>query len=403
VTDQTVENDVTATAAADAASVRHLVRELVRAPSRGGRDDYRPVVDVVTGWLRDNSVAHRVLTGPDAMPLAVAVDVQGHAPGRHVVLDACLDTADLGDVAAWSRDPFSGDIDDQGWLHGRGAADSKAAAAIFCHVAGHLAADPGRFTGTASVLLDLDEHTGGFGGIRAYLAEQTAPVDGVMIGYPGPEKIVVGGRGFHRTRITVYGQAGHTASRTPTTSAVTRAVRLATALEGAAPVDAPQPFGLPPRITVTAIHAGTYGQFSVTPDRAVLEVDARLTPTWTSREARRLLAHLVEHLDSADDDVRACDIAEVTEPWPAFQLAADHPLPRALATAATAARLTPTPVVAGPSNIGCYLAAHGIPATAGFGVAYRGLHGIDEAIDLATVPAVQATYHRAVLDLLEAS
>ena len=45
----------------------------------------------------------------------------------------------------------------------------------------------------------------------------------------------------------------------------------------------------------------------------------------------------------------------------------------------------------------------GIPATAGFGVPYEGLHGIDERAHHAKLPQVYAVYHQAVLDLLGAS
>jgi succinyl-diaminopimelate desuccinylase len=65
--------------------------------------------------------------------------------------------------------------------------------------------------------------------------------------------------------------------------------------------------------------------------------------------------------------------------------------------------LNTTAKVAGPSNIGNYLAGLGIPATAGFGVDYRGLHGADERIRLESVPQVQAVYHRALLTLLHAT
>jgi succinyl-diaminopimelate desuccinylase len=64
------------------------------------------------------------------------------------------------------------------------------------------------------------------------------------------------------------------------------------------------------------------------------------------------------------------------------------------------AGLSPEAKVAGPSNIGNYLAGLGIAATAGFGVAYRGLHGTDEQVDLASIPPVQAAYHQALLTLL---
>jgi succinyl-diaminopimelate desuccinylase len=71
-----------------------------------------------------------------------------------------------------------------------------------------------------------------------------------------------------------------------------------------------------------------------------------------------------------------------------------------LAAATEHLESAPTAKVAGPSNIGCYLASLGIDATAGFGVAYRGLHGTDECIDLETIPPVQTAYQSAVLGLL---
>lgn len=40
------------------------------------------------------------------------------------------------------------------------------------------------------MLLDVDEHMGGFGGARAYLADPQAPRPaGVMIGYPGRAEV----------------------------------------------------------------------------------------------------------------------------------------------------------------------------------------------------------------------
>jgi succinyl-diaminopimelate desuccinylase len=56
--------------------------------------------------------------------------------------------------------------------------------------------------------------------------------------------------------------------------------------------------------------------------------------------------------------------------------------------------------VAGPSNIGNFLARLGTEATCGFGVACRNLHGPDEAIDLSSIPTVYAAYLGAVRELL---
>jgi succinyl-diaminopimelate desuccinylase len=74
----------------------------------------------------------------------------------------------------------------------------------------------------------------------------------------------------------------------------------------------------------------------------------------------------------------------------------------ALLAGARAAGIDARSKIAGPSNIGNFLAGMGIPATAGFGLPYRGLHGTDECARLDALPSVQAAYHHAALSLLNA-
>ncbi|MCA1755353.1 MAG: M20/M25/M40 family metallo-hydrolase [Spirochaeta sp.] len=47
---------------------------------------------------------------------------------RSIAFDAHVDTVEIGDPDQWTRDPFSGVIED-GWLHGRGSSDQKGGAA----------------------------------------------------------------------------------------------------------------------------------------------------------------------------------------------------------------------------------------------------------------------------------
>jgi succinyl-diaminopimelate desuccinylase len=63
--------------------------------------------------------------------------------------------------------PASGEIT-RGWLHGRGSTDSKGGVAIFAHVAARLRDTAGGWGGSVVLLFDVDEHTGGFGGAKAY-------------------------------------------------------------------------------------------------------------------------------------------------------------------------------------------------------------------------------------------
>jgi DNA-binding PadR family transcriptional regulator len=121
-----------------------------------------------------------------------------------------------------------------------------------------------------------------------------------MIGYPGTGKIVVGGRGFLRAHLTVYGRADHSAARCPTVSAISRATRLVNEIETSAPTVSAEEFGLPPKITVTSIRGGAPGTWSVVPDRCEIEVDVRLTPNYTADQAWQTLRTATADLDTAD-------------------------------------------------------------------------------------------------------
>ena len=107
-------------------------------------------------------------------------------------------------------------------------------------------------------------------------------------------------------------------------------------------------------------------------------------------------------MDAAWPSTRRTRI-EITTCWPAYRLPDDSSLKTALLTAARQAGLSPAAKIAGPSNIGNYLAGLGIQATAGFGVEHEGLHSTDERIRIGSIPPVQATYHQACLTLLTPS
>ncbi|MFH8635472.1 M20 family metallopeptidase [Streptomyces goshikiensis] len=394
-------NDPAVMAAQQMDSVIELAQDLIRHPSRGGIDAYGPVLGVLERWLTARSLPHRRLTDEGGQLVGLLIEIPGGRPGPWWALDACLDTAAHGDEASWSFSPTAGDVVD-GWLRGRGSADSKLAAAAYCHIVAELHQRADSFAGGLAVLLDVDEHTGKFGGARAYLADPDAvrPA-GVMIGYPGMDEVVVGGRGLWRAAISVHAPSGHSGSSRTHLNAITRAIRLVQLLEdGGLPTGAESGFPLPPKLTVTSIHSGE--GFSTVPDLCKLNVDVRTVPTFGGEAAEALVRKAVAELD---DELPAPKLTTITEVacWPPFQLQPDEEPAASLLASARAHGVGVRSKVAGPSNIGNLLAGFGIPATAGFGVPYEGLHGLDERAHLAELPIVYAVYRQAVLDLLHAS
>ncbi|WP_245797571.1 M20 family metallopeptidase [Mangrovactinospora gilvigrisea] len=384
-----------------AGSVVALAQALVRCSSRAGIDDYEPVLGVLEDWLAERRVPCRRLVAASGGSVGLLVEIRGGRPGPWWALDACVDTAPFGDESAWSFPPISGEVVD-GWLLGRGSSDSKIAAALFCHLAAELLPLAGSFAGGLAVLLDVDEHTGGFGGARTYLTEDHTPRPaGVLIGYPGLDEVVVGGRGLWRATIAVHAPSGHSGSSRSVVGAITRAARLVQLLDAADLPGAPGTgFPLAPKLSVTAIRGGE--GYSVVPDRCELNVDVRTTPGFDAGEAETLVRKAVAELDADLPAPRPTEITPVAS-WPPFRLTEGDQPAAALLDAVRGAGLTVRAKTAGPSNIGNLLAGEGIPATAGFGVPYEGLHAVDERAHLAELPVVYEVYRQAVLALLDAS
>ncbi len=348
-------------------------------PSCGGIDAPGPVLKLAHDWLSANGLKPRLLN-----EAAVLVEVAGSAPGPTLCLDACIDTAPAGDPAQWRDAPFSGTVED-GRLWGRGAGDSKAGVAILCHVARHFRNTPPA-RGTVQVLFDADEHTGRFGGVRAYLEAVSRPPDAVTLGYPGNECVVAGSRGFLRSIVRFSGTAAHSGdSGRRGVNALNKAAAFALKLADARFPDLNDeafPFG--PAATLTHLDGGQ--GFSVVPDLATCHVDIRLTRAFDGEKAARWLEEIVREVD------RGARI-EAVDHWPAYLVARDHPLVQSFAGAAETAFGRKMPVeVSGPSNIGNLLAARGVPAICAPGVTFGDMHAANEWSEIASFAPVYAMY-----------
>jgi succinyl-diaminopimelate desuccinylase len=373
-------------------SIVQLASRLVATPSCGGIDPPQAVLGIVHAWLADNHLKPRLLRDGEGKDVAVLVEIAGAAPGPVLCLDACIDTAPAGDLDQWTEPPFCGAVRGRRLL-GRGAADSKSGVAILAHVVRHLAGTSIP-RGSVHVLFDADEHTGRFGGVRAYLDSIARPPDGVSLGYPGNDCIVVGSRGFLRARLHFTGKAAHSGEVERTgVNALNKAAAFALKVAASTfPETHDAAFAFGPAATVTHLSGGE--GFSVVPDHATCNIDIRLTRAFDGDKAMRWLEEIVRAVDGQSR-------IETIDHWPAYLVELDHGLVRSFSAAAERAFGRRVPAdVCGPSNIGNLLAARGVPTICAPGVSFGNMHAANEWADIESIAPVYAMYCDAALRFL---
>jgi acetylornithine deacetylase len=177
-----------------------LLQDLVRIPSVTGEEG--AVQEVVERAFRERGLAvdRWEATPKEVAPYLDHVGEQksysnrpnvvgvrgGRGDGRSILLNAHVDTVTGGDPVAWSRDPFSGEVEGD-LLYGRGSCDMKGG--LVTHVmALDALADLGvELRGDVSVAATVGEENGGLGTLSTVLRGYQA--DAALITEPTPLRL----------------------------------------------------------------------------------------------------------------------------------------------------------------------------------------------------------------------
>jgi len=209
---------VSQTAAAPAATVDpvRLAQALIRCPSVTPAD--KGALGVLEAVLAPLGFrCDRLRFSAPGTPDVENLYARWGSGGRNFCFAGHTDVVPVGDVDAWTVDPFAGEIID-GQLYGRGATDMKSAIAAF--VAGaqrFLAARGGGFDGSISLLITGDEEgpaVNGTAKVLQWLAGKGETLSACVVGEPtNPlrlgEMMKIGRRGSLTARLTVHGIQGH--------------------------------------------------------------------------------------------------------------------------------------------------------------------------------------------------
>ena len=129
------------------------------------------------------------------------------------------DVVPTGPVDAWTHPPFSGHIDAEGHLHGRGAADMKSSIAAFVTAVKRFIDTYPDYGGQIGLLITSDEEGPAMDGTRAVintLCQRAVSIDYCLVGEPTctdtlGDVIKNGRRGSMNATATIQGTQGHIA------------------------------------------------------------------------------------------------------------------------------------------------------------------------------------------------
>ncbi len=303
-----------------------------------------------------------------------------------------VDVVPVGSGAAWTVDPFGGEIK-QDRLFGRGAADMKSAVAAFVAAAAAYLEKNGPPAGSISLLITGDEEGPAVNGTKKMLewaAEQGEVFDACLVGEPTSpetlgEMIKIGRRGSIICRLTVTGIQGHTAYPHLADNPVHKLIAVLNALT-TIPLDQGTQHFQPSSIAVTSVDVGNAAT-NVTPEKATAVFNVRYSDLHTSASLRdwiegHIRAVLGENATDVELEIDLTGESFLTPPGPLSDLISG--------AVETVTGRTPELGTAGGTSDARFIKDY--CPVAEFGLVGRTMHKVDEFVDIADITALTEIY-----------
>lgn len=218
----------------------------------------------------------RVITPRDAAgePTGLLL-VPREVRGTVLLLSGHIDTVRAVEEG-WEYGPWSGVVDADGWLHGRGASDMKSGLAA--QISAVLAAPEGA---QVALAVSRNEENGCLGSAAIIEAIRAAglSVGAIIVGEPTDGEIVLGHKGPFWFTVTTRGKAAHGSTPERGVSAIAKLAHLLVRAETELPLRT-HPYLGAETINVGIIEGGTMR--NIVPDFSRAEIDVRLVDADTS-------------------------------------------------------------------------------------------------------------------------
>jgi acetylornithine deacetylase len=283
-------------------SVVSLLSRLVGCPSvnPNGRPVEGPpfgeerMVELLGGLLKEWGAEVRV---QEAMPRRANLIAffKGKRSGRSLMLEAHSDTVQVADMTI---PPFEPRVAD-GKLYGRGACDDKGPMASMLLGIKQVLDRDGRPPVDLYFVSTCNEERGANG--AAALMAEGFRADAAVVAEPTDLAIIRAHKGALRWRVKTHGVSAHSSVPERGVNAITMMMRLVDRIQGPIAASAARknhPLLGHPTISVGTIHGGT--AINVIPALCEIEIDRRIIPGETQKEATAELTRHLEELRAED-------------------------------------------------------------------------------------------------------
>ena len=273
-----------------------LAKRLVKCPSVTPREG--GALDLLEAELTAMGCACTRLPFGEAEERVDNLFARWGTGGPHFAFAGHTDVVPPGDTAAWTYDPFSGEIVD-GRLHGRGAADMKGGVAAFVAATARFLETPLQ-QGSISFLITGDEEGDAINGTTRmvdWVRDNDQVPDMCLVGEPTNvsemgDVIKNGRRGSLSCKLTVTGIQGHVAYPHLADNPLTHLLAMLAPVNGCE-LDGGTEFFDPSTANVTSIDVGNLAG-NVIPATATSQFNIRFN---TEHSADSLIGWLEEHFD----------------------------------------------------------------------------------------------------------
>jgi acetylornithine deacetylase len=330
----------------------------------------RAIADEMRGFGLDVEIEDVVPGRPNVVGV-----LEGRTKGRTLMFCGHTDTVG---VTGMDR-PFS-PVERNGRLYGRGAQDMKGGVAAMIAATRAIAEQGGLASGRIVIAAVVDEEHSSIGA-EALVMKWSA--DAAVVTEPTDLAVAVGHKGFAWVEVEVLGKAAHGSRPRDGQDAILRLGRVLARLETLdATLQARPPH---PLLGTGSLHASLISggnELSSYPDRAELQMERRTLPSEPETTALEEVQAIIDALRRDDPTFRANAKAMFSRP--AYELPADHTLPRVLTSALT--HVGGTAHITGASfwTDAAVLGHAGIPSVL-FGPGGAGLHSTEEYVNVADV------------------